>query len=57
MKNSNIEKTLQNINLILVLTFGLLYQNVTYLLVGVVLSIVITMYFNVPQDNLEEGKG
>lgn len=50
MKNWN-EKTLQNINLILALSFGFLKGDVTYILVGTVISIVITMYFKVPRTD------
>lgn len=42
------EKNLQNINMILTLSFGFLKEDVTYILVGVVISIALTMYFKVP---------
>lgn len=47
MKSWN-EKMIQNINLILTLSFGLLKGDVTYILVGAVISITITLYFKVP---------
>lgn len=39
------EKNLQNINLILALSLGLLKEDINYILVGFVVSIVITMYY------------
>lgn len=50
MKSWN-EKTLQNINMILALSFGFLKGDVTYILVGVVISFVITLYFKVPRTD------